>query len=88
MELGSACLRHGQSGRISRGINGLFMISKQDRKNLDIRRRELPGLEHVSQDSFDDAFDDWAKGYTLRPEELSGTSHHSPPRSDFRSSPC
>ena len=44
-------------------------ISEQDRKNLDILLRELPGLEHVSQDSFDDAFNDWAKGYTLRPEK-------------------
>ncbi|WPZ27545.1 hypothetical protein UM399_18525 (plasmid) [Sulfitobacter pontiacus] len=44
-------------------------ISKQDRKNLDILLRELPGLEHVSQDSFDDAFNDWAMGYTLRPEK-------------------
>ncbi len=44
-------------------------ISEQDRKNLDILLRELPGLEHVAQDSFNEAFDDWAKGYTLRPEE-------------------
>ena len=44
-------------------------ISEQDRKNLDILLRELPGLEHVSHDSFNEAFDDWAKEYTLRPEE-------------------
>ena len=28
--------------------------------NLDILLRELPGLEHVSQHSFDDAFNNWA----------------------------
>ena len=44
-------------------------ISEEDRKNLDILLRELPGLEHVSQHSFDDAFNNWAKGYTLRPEK-------------------
>ncbi|HBR36166.1 MAG TPA: hypothetical protein DD939_02570 [Sulfitobacter pontiacus] len=44
-------------------------MSPQDRRNLDILLRELPGLEHVRQDQFDEAFEEWAKGYTLRPEE-------------------
>uniref|UniRef100_UPI0025937F2B thiamine pyrophosphate-dependent enzyme n=1 Tax=uncultured Sulfitobacter sp. TaxID=191468 RepID=UPI0025937F2B len=39
------------------------------RRNLDILLRELPGLEHVPQDQFDETFEKWAKGYTLRPEE-------------------
>lgn len=44
-------------------------ISEQDRRSLDILLRELPGLEKVSQDQFDERFEDWAKGYTLRPED-------------------
>jgi len=44
-------------------------MSAQDRRNLDILLRELPGLEHVPQDQFDETFEKWAKGYTLRPEE-------------------
>tara|TARA_R110001599_G_scaffold125321_2_gene298169 strand:- start:59 stop:637 length:579 start_codon:yes stop_codon:yes gene_type:complete len=44
-------------------------MSVQDRRNLDILLRELPGLEHVPQDQFDETFEEWAKGYTLRPEE-------------------
>ncbi len=44
-------------------------MSAQDRRNLDILLRELPGLEHVPQDQFDETFEEWAKGYTLRPEE-------------------
>jgi hypothetical protein len=44
-------------------------MSAQDRRNLDILLRELPGLEHVPQDQFDETFEEWAKGYALRPEE-------------------
>jgi hypothetical protein len=44
-------------------------MSAQYHRNLDILLRELTGLEHVPDDQFDDAFEDWAKGYTLHPEE-------------------